>query len=187
MLSMGSIQETEKQDNYFAKNCKINPFFRPKRCKPKKKFWSVVCSLNNSAHSIPTLQHGSVTATTDKEKAELLNSFFSQCFNRLVQPLQPNGSNSASNPDESILSTPEIVNDLLLEIDISKATGPDGISGRMLKATAQSIAIPLCKHFNMSISSSSIPQEWRSSNIVPVHKSASNYWPIIDLHCQQTA
>ncbi|MDD9819162.1 MAG: hypothetical protein OXU61_13680, partial [Gammaproteobacteria bacterium] len=29
MLSMGSIQETEKQDNYFAKNCKINPFFRP--------------------------------------------------------------------------------------------------------------------------------------------------------------
>jgi len=78
-------------------------------------------------------------------------------------------------PDESILSTPDIVNDLLLEIDISKATGPDGISGQMLKGTAQSIAIPLCKHFNTSISTGSIPQEWRSSNniIVPVHKSAS--------------
>jgi len=38
-----------------------------------KKFWSTVRSLNKSAPSIPTLEHGSVTATTDKEKAELLN------------------------------------------------------------------------------------------------------------------
>ena len=146
-------------------------------------FWSSVRSLNKSAPSIPTLEHGLATATTDKEKAELLNSFFSQCFNQSVQPLQPNGTSSASHSDESILCTPEIVNDLLLEIDISKATGPDGISGRMLKGTAQSIAIPLCKLFNMSISTGTIPQEWRTSNIVPVHKSASkglasNYRPI---------
>ena len=148
-----------------------------------KKFWSTVRSLNKSVSSIPTLVHGPVTATTDKEKAELLNSFFCQCFNRSVLPLQPNGTNSALHSDESILCTPEIVNDILLEIDISKATGPDGISGRMLKGTAQSIAIPLCKLFNMSISTGSIPQEWRTSNIVPVHKTASkglacNYRPI---------
>ena len=49
---------------------------------------------------------------------------------------------TVQHPDESISSTPEIVNDLLLEIDISKATGPDGISGQMLKGTAQSNAIP---------------------------------------------
>ena len=75
------------------------------------------------------------------------------------------------------------LNIILLETDTSKATGPDGISGRMLKGTAQSIAISLCKLFNMSISTGSIPQEWRTSNIVPVHKSASkglasNYRPI---------
>jgi len=108
-------------------------YFSGLRGANSKKFWSTVRSLNKSAPSIPTLEHGSVTAATDKEKAELLNSFFSQCFNQSVQPLQPNGTSSASHSDESILCTPEIVNDLLLEIDISKATGPDGISGRMLK------------------------------------------------------
>jgi len=54
----------------------------------------------------------------------------------------------------------------------------------MLKGTAQSIAIPLCKLFNMSISTVTIPQGWRTSNIVPVHKFASkglvsNYRPIL--------
>ena len=42
-----------------------------------KKFWSTVRSRNKSAPSILTLEHDSVTATSDKEKAELLNSFFS--------------------------------------------------------------------------------------------------------------
>ena len=150
----GTIQETEKQDcNHFSDLKGANSW----------KFWSTVCSLNKSASSIPTLEHGLVTATTYKEKAELLNSSFSQCFNRPVQLLQPNGTNSASHSDESILCTPESVNYLLLEIDVSKATDPDGISRGMLKGTAQSTAIPLCKLFNMSVSTGSIPQEWRTS------------------------
>ena len=184
---MGSIQETEKQDNYFAKNCKINPFFRPKRCKLKKSSGHLCAPFTTQptqfqpfsmARSLQLLIRRKLNSWTPSSLSVSTDQF-SPC-NQTVPTVQ--------NPDESILSTPEIVNDLLLEIDISKATGPDGISGQMLKGTAQSIAIPLCKHFNMLISSGSIPQEWRSSNIVPVHKSASkglasNYRTIIDLHC----
>ena len=41
---------------------------------------------------------------------------------------------------EEMFCTEEEVLDLLLTVDSSKATGSDGISGRMLKSTAHSIA-----------------------------------------------
>ena len=72
---------------------------------------------------------------------------------------------------------------LLQNIDISKASGQDQISGRMLKATATSIVIPVTKLFNKSISTGCFPTMWKQSNIVPIPKSGdkgnpTNYWPI---------
>ena len=49
---------------------------------------------------------------------------------------------------EEIFCTEEEVLDLLLTVDTSKATGSDGISGRMLKSTAHSIAPDLTEMFN---------------------------------------
>ena len=54
----------------------------------------------------------------------------------------------------------------------------------MLKSSAGSIAYPLCRIFNLSISSGLVPLEWKSSFVVPIPKSspasssASNYRPI---------
>ena len=54
----------------------------------------------------------------------------------------------------------------------------------MLKSSAGSIAYPLCRIFNLSISSGLVPLEWKSSFVVPSPKSspasssASNYRPI---------
>ena len=44
-------------------------------------------------------------------------------------------------------------------IDVSKASGPDQISGRMLKATAATIPAPVTKLFNQSISTGCFPVE----------------------------
>lgn len=68
-------------------------------------------------------------------------------------------------------------------LDNNKASGPDGISTRMLKNTAHAITLPLSMLFNLSILSGTIPQEWKVSNVVPVHKGGersdpSNYRPI---------
>ena len=51
-----------------------------------------------------------------------------------------------------------------------KASGPDQISGRiyMLKFTAASIAAPVTKLFNQSISTGCFPVTWKQSNIVPI-------------------
>ena len=60
--------------------------------------------------------------------------------------------------------------DLLQNIDVSKASGQDQISGRMLKATAVSIGALVTKLFNKSISTGCFPTTWKQSNIVPIPK-----------------
>ena len=72
---------------------------------------------------------------------------------------------------------------MLKSLDTAKATGPDGIPAKLLKETADVIAPSLCTLFNKSISSGSLPDEWKTANIVPIHKKgdnehAENYRPI---------
>ena len=97
-----------------------------------KMFWSAVKYLNKKHNSIPVLNHGSMTANTNEEKAEMANSFFSTCFNPTFPPLSSSNVPTASTRDDSIdiLCTEEDVYSLLSSLDTSKASGPDGISAR---------------------------------------------------------
>lgn len=84
----------------------------------------------------------------------------------------------------------EEVGYLLQSIDVSKSSGPDKISGRMLKATAHSIAPSITKLFNQSIKLGCVPQTWKMSNIVPIpksndHTSPTNYRPISLVRLEQ--
>ena len=89
---------------------------------------------------------------------------------------------SVSYPEE-LLCTESGVYDLVASLDVSKASGQDGISARMLKATACSIAPSLTKLFNLSLQSSTIPSVWKKSLVVPIPKNSemkdpTNYRPI---------
>ena len=59
---------------------------------------------------------------------------------------------------------------MLCTLDLSKAGGPNGISGRMLKNTACSTAPTLTKIFNLSISTGIVPDESKLSHVVPIPK-----------------
>ena len=102
----------------------------------QKKFWKTIKKLSKSASSIPSLSHSGVSVSDDKDKANLLNSFFTTCFNTSHPPLFVDNLNDYSSecPDE-LLCTREEVEHLLLNLDESKASGPDGISATMLKHT----------------------------------------------------
>ncbi len=70
-----------------------------------------------------------------------------------------------------------------VSLDTSKASGPDGISAKMLNGTASSITPSLTRLFNMSIESGIFPAKWKLSSVVPIpkgsdHTSPSNYRPI---------
>ena len=66
---------------------------------------------------------------------------------------------------------------MLLSLDSFKASGPDNISARMLKATATSIAAGVTTLFNMSIVFGEIRDEWKTSSIVPIPKGKRGNWP----------
>ena len=68
-------------------------------------------------------------------------------------------------------------------MSVNKACGPDNITSFLLKNAADYISIPLCHLFNKSLSTGTLPFDWVSGNIVPIHKrndkhNPSNYRPI---------
>ena len=110
-------------------------------------------------------------------------------FNKALPPLSPRDNiigYTEQCPSE-LLCTEDEVLELLLSIDTSKSSVPDGISGRMLKATAHSIASSVTTLFNKSIMSGKVPSGWKTSAVVPIPKgsdntSVSNYRPISTSH-----
>ena len=62
---------------------------------------------------------------------------------------------------------------LLLTLDTTKSSGPDGISTAMLKHTADTIVPSLTKIFNLSLRLGQLPSQWKHSLIVPIPKSST--------------
>ena len=54
-----------------------------------EQFWKAYKVVNKefNSNSIPTLVQGDTEASTDKQKADLLNAFFSSCWNMSNSPL----------------------------------------------------------------------------------------------------
>ena len=167
----------DSRRRYFEK---LNP-------KKPKEFWRAIKYLKKKQSTIPTLTNmAGETASTGNQKANMLNNFFSQCFNRSIPPLLNDvvQSDSESSCPEHLLCSEDTVLDLLLSLDTTKASGPDGISAKMLKNTATSIASSITKIFNQSITTGQVPSGWKSSLVVPIPKTSdalqnpNNYRPI---------
>jgi hypothetical protein len=58
----------------------------------------------------------------------------------------------------------------LFNLNPSKASGPDNIPGQIFKQCSTVIAPSLCSLFNHSLQSGTLPSEWKSANVTPVHK-----------------
>ena len=71
----------------------------------------------------------------------------------------------------------------LSNINSNKASGPDGIHGKILKNCSESLAYPLSLILKVSYNTGSLPKEWKLANVVPIHKKGGkddikNYRPI---------
>jgi hypothetical protein len=75
------------------------------------------------------------------------------------------------------------VEDILKILDTSKAIGPDLLNPRLFKEAAYILKYPLCTLFNLSLTLSTFPSEWKYANVTPVFKkdcpsNLKNYRPI---------
>ena len=124
---------------------------------------------SKNSSSIPTLQTENVLAATPQAKADLLSTTFEM---NSVTPLSEDDVLPVP-PQEcpvALLCSEDDIIRLFSNLHTTKSTSPDSISGLMLKNTALAVP-PLVTHlFNMSISNSTVPDSWKTSLIVPIHK-----------------
>ena len=53
---------------------------------------------------------------------------------------------------------------------MSKVTGPDEISARVLKHCAAELSLPLSRLFSLCFQHGTQPYLWKTANVVPIHK-----------------
>ena len=104
-----------------------------------KQFWKTIKVLNKQNVHGGSLTHNGLPCPSDTEKANSLNDFFSMCFNTSCQPISTIMTSAIDGHEcpPELLCTEKEVCSLLKSIDTSKASGPDGVSARMLKSTAR--------------------------------------------------
>lgn len=78
---------------------------------------------------------------------------------------------------ELVTFSEDQVYDELSSIDITKASGPDELHGRLLKEAAPYIARSLSQLFAKSMSTGCLPRDWKIANVTPIHKKESCHQP----------
>lgn len=154
-----------------------------------KRFWTYIKHRRGDTSSITAIKTDNRLITDRKGIADALNNQFQSVFSptdlsatqTTLSDLSPSIKNKLNMDDLHI--TKEGVLKLLLKLKPYKATGPDGISARVMKEMAAVLAGPLCNIFNMSLEHSSVPDDWRHANVTPIFKKGDrckpeNYRPI---------
>ena len=84
----------------------------------------------------------------------------------------------------NISATPKIFKKVIMNLDLSKASGPDCIPLVVLKNCEPELSYILAELFNMCLKESCFPDCWKVSSVVPVFKNvgerstAKNYRPV---------
>ena len=152
-----------------------------------KQWWSLLKSFisPNNQSSCPPLEKGGLVYSDEKEKANVLNDFFRD--QTLLDDQNAEIPEVVPYPVlhnlDFISLTPDEVNSILKSLPIGKATGPDGVSNRILSALANELSLPICHFFNQSLNQGDVPDCFKESHISPVPKGRdpselSNYRPI---------
>ncbi|CAH2210198.1 jg23746 [Pararge aegeria aegeria] len=184
---------TKKRDfNYAAKSykkvLKKARFNRTNRIGAKlasyprgsKAFWSLSKSVetNFCRPSLPPLlKPDGALAFTATEKANILATLFAE-NSRL-------DSGSASpptlSPCDSVMAEIKIrqgeVLKVLRNLDVNKASGPDGIPAIVLRTCAAELSPVLTRLFRLSFKNARIPKAWKVANVQPVPKKGSRADP----------
>ena len=159
----------------------------------RKTWWGLVKEVFNKKKSsyLPTMEVGDRCITESEEKANCFNTFFAKKSNLNDAGKVPDTSeiNDTESSIENIRITTIAVNKILRNLKVNKASGPDDISPRVLKQTANEISPSLAQLFNFSLQTGKFPSLWKMANVTPLLKNKGrrselkNYRPISLLSC----
>src|SRR5664279_168719 len=154
------------------------------RGKPKS-FYGYMRNLQTVRSNVTALmKDGGEMTSTDQETADVLGTYFKEVFTK-------KDTENLPGTDEMELGWQDVDVELgisaveikLKKLSDDKSPGPDGIHPLLLKECATEVAEPLALIFQKSFETSSLPDDWRTANIVPIFKKSSrtdreNYRPV---------
>ncbi len=138
-----------------------------------------ICSSGNNS---------SAEVRADPLLAEELNTFYGR-FECNVNgggatlPSSASESSRQSSDDYAITFSEDDVRRELRRVNVRKAAGPDGITGRVLRSCADQLAGLFTSIFNESLATSVVPTSFKKSVIIPVPKNSkpsclNDYHPV---------
>ena len=149
-------------------------------------FWRIANSvLNKGKSAIPPLFNGPEVLSSASDKAKLFAENFSLNSNLddsgVSLPVFPSRTNLKLH---NISITPKMVRKVVMNLDLSKASGSDCIPVVVLKNCELELSYILAELFNKCLKESCFPDCWKVSSVVPVFKNvgkrstAKNYRPV---------
>ena len=183
---------SNSKQQYFTKNINENK-------RNPKQLWKNLHDLTNKSkiqHAPTIVSQEGEPVLGPEETANSFNDFFTSVFQQYSNTDKIMADCISDKlkdfiktklPQEARFQTSQIslafVKKQLQSLDITKATGLDGLSARFLRLSAEVIAAPLTKIFNLSISTGIFPESFKKAKVTPCFKKGdksdrSNYRPI---------
>ncbi len=123
-----------------------------------------ICAFGNKSSAV---------VSADPSLAEELNTFYGRFESNggsATLPSSASGSSRQRSENHVITVTEDEVRRALKGVNIRKAAGPDGITGRVLRSCADQLAGLFTSIFNESLATSVVPTSFKKSIIIPVPK-----------------
>lgn len=117
------------------------------------------------------LTYDDVSVSADADKANCLTNYFESVFSKAVPQDMPGYSCPSYDSMPNIIVDSCGVLKLLQNLKTNAAPCPDGIPSIILKSCAPVLTMYLVLLFNLSLTYSVLPQDWKIGNVVPLRKS----------------
>ena len=142
-----------------------------------KKFWKYIKAKKQDSLGVSPIKQNGTLHSDNKTKAELLSNQFKSVFTPKSNNNLPS-MNGAPYPTIAPLNITEPgVKKLLQNIKVNKASGPDNLPARILKELAPNISGCLTQIFRQSLSTGTLPKDWKVAQIAPIFKKGNRHLP----------
>jgi len=142
-----------------------------------KRLWTFIKDRRTDQFGVASLRLNDVTYTKCKDKAAILNNYFTSVFTKEDKSNIPPFDDYPFPDILPINITIEGVTALLSNLEVHKASDPDEVPATLLKNLASTLALPLPIIFQASLCQSIIPVEWKTANVVPLFKKGNRSNP----------
>jgi len=130
------------------------------------KIYKYIRSLSKSNSIPPMMRLNCIFANTDSDKANIFNDYFYSVFTQALPDYSP-PSNTTTVPINISISEEDVYN-VLINLDTTKATGPNNIPPIVLSKCASALCQPLHYLFSLTLKYGYLPTDWKIHKIIPI-------------------